>query len=150
MMFFHTGLTVSDIDEAKSLFTDVFGMVVTSERDLRGEYLAHMLGIGEEMTARIAMLQADQNTFVELVEYSSTTLQLPGARTVSDITVSNTPHFAYFVDDLELFHSQSGSSRLRPLAAEADTIPGGPFAGGKIRFYQSSFGCLFEVIQRPA
>lgn len=149
MIFFHTGLTVSDILEAKSLFTDLFGMVVTSERELSGEYLAHMLGVDEEMTAKIVMLQADDNTFVELVEYTSSPLQLPGERFVSDITVSNTPHFAYFVDDLERFHSESQSHRLRPLAEEADTIPGGPFAGGRIRFYQSSFGCLFEVIQRP-
>jgi catechol 2,3-dioxygenase-like lactoylglutathione lyase family enzyme len=150
MKFFHTGLTVSDLDEAKALFAGLFGMTVTSERELSGDYLSHMLGLDCAMTARIAMLQADADSFLELVEYSSPTLGLPRERTVSDITVSNSPHFAYFVDNLEEFHSRVGPHELQPLAALADTIPGGPFAGGKIRFYRTSFGCLIEVIQRPA
>lgn len=149
MMFFHTGLTVTNLNEAKALFVEVFGMTVASERDLSGDYLSHMLGIKSDLTARIVMLQADENSFIELVEYRSEGLCLPGAQMTSQITYANTPHFAYFVDDLSIFHQNVAGVFLIPLAKTEDTIPGGPFAGGKIRFYRSSFGCLFEVIQRP-
>ena len=149
MIFFHTGLTVSNIEEAKALFTELLGMTLTSERELQGPYLSHMLGIKGEMTARIAMLQADENSFLELVEYTSQQACLPGGKTRSDITITNTPHFAYFAENLEEFHSRISPYGLQPLAESLDIIPGGPFAGGKIRFYRSSFGCLLEVIQRP-
>ena len=149
MEFFHTGLTVSNLNEAKDFFSQIFALEVTSERELSGPYLAHMLGYDCELTARIAMLETSPTTFIELVEYTDTNHVLPGPNAVGRITQSGTPHFAFFVDNLEKFHEDHGTNLLEPMALEPDTIPGGPFAGGHIRFYRSRFGCLIEVIQRP-
>jgi len=147
--FFHTGITVSNLEEAKSFFSEVFGLTVTSERELSGDYLAHMLQYEQHLTARIAMLQTGDETFIELVEYHTQSGSLPGPGHKSMITNSGVPHFAFFVDDLRLFHEKHKPNKLSALAVEQDVIPGGPFKGGFIRFYHTSFGCLIEVIQRP-
>ena len=148
-IFFHTGITVSDLDEAKSFFSEVFGLKITSERNLSGEYLSHMLQHNQELTARIAMLQTGDETFIELVEYQTQSGSLPGPRNKAMITHSGSPHFAFFTDDLALFHEKHNMNKLDALAVEHDVIPGGPYEGGLIRFYRTSFGCLIEVIQRP-
>ena len=149
MIFFHTGITVTDIEDAKTFFSEVLGMSVTSERDLSGTYLSNMLGLKTPLTARIAMLRADENSFVELVEYRSANrpIQNPWS---SDILFANSPHFAFFVQDLDDFHRRFSGTRLLPLSESVEVIPGGPFAGGLIRFYRSTFGCLFELIQKPS
>ena len=147
--FFHTGITVSDLDEAKNFFSGVFGLTVTSERELSGDYLSHMLQFDQELTARIAMLQTGDDTFIELVEYHTISGELPGPKDRSIITNSGVPHFAFFTDDLSMFHERHKLNKMTALAVEQDIIPGGPFKGGFIRFYHTSFGCLIEVIQRP-
>lgn len=147
--FFHTGITVSDLDEAKSFFSEVFGLTVTSERELSGDYLSHMLQYEQELTARIAMLQTGDETFIELVEYHTISGSLPRPNEKAIITNSGVPHFAFFTDNLILFHESHNLNKLSALAVEQDVIPGGPFKGGFIRFYRTSFGCLIEVIQRP-
>ena len=148
-VFFHTGLTVTDIDEAIQFFTEVMGLRLSSRRDLAGDYLSTMLGRQSSLTAKIAMLETDVDTFLELVEYQTPDGSLPRDRTSTEITVSGAPHFAFFVKSLGEFDEISNPRHLTPLALADETIPGGPFAGGKIRFYQSRFGCLIEVIQKP-
>jgi len=147
--FFHTGLTVTDLDQAVNFFGEVMGLTVSSQRELTGDYLAHMLDYHSALTARIAMLETDDNTFLELVEYHTENQELPSQHVGAHITVTGTPHFAFFIDDLSSFDAKCNPKHLTPLASEADTIPGGPFAGGKIRFYASKFGCLIEAIEKP-
>jgi len=147
--FFHTGITVPDLDEAKRLFVDVFRLELISERLIHGPYLAHMLGQDSEISARIAMLKVDQSTFLELVEYRNKTNALPTQVVQRDITISGVPHLAFFVENLEHFHAQHGDNDLRPLSSTHDVIPRGPFAGGLIRFYRTKFECLIEIIQQP-
>jgi catechol 2,3-dioxygenase-like lactoylglutathione lyase family enzyme len=148
--FFHVGITVPDLEEAKSLFVNVFNLQIVSERSLYGPYLAHMLAHQGELTARIAMLRIDENVMLELVEYrdENGSLPVPGIR--QDITRSGTPHLAFFVDNLDKFDERNSGRTLHPLAESHDVIPRGPLAGGKIRFYRSKFECLIEVIQRPS
>jgi catechol 2,3-dioxygenase-like lactoylglutathione lyase family enzyme len=147
--FFHTGLTVSNIEEAKAFFSQVFSLPVTSERDLSGEYLAKMLNYSEEMTARIVMLQTGDETFIELVEYQTSSGALPEISTISQITKTGSPHFAFFVNDLLQFHKEFVPKYLDPIGNEFNIIPGGPFQGGLIQFYHSTFGCLIEIIEKP-
>ena len=147
--FFHVGLTVAKLDEAVEFFVGVFGLELVSERPLHGPYLAHMLGHGRDLTARIAMLKIDESTFLELVEYHSEGASLPSPSTCQKITVSGVPHFAFFVSDLEEFHQRFSDRAIYPLAPTHDVIPRGPLAGGLIRFYRTNFECFIEVIQRP-
>ncbi len=147
--FFHTGITVSNIDLAREFFCEVFGLEPTSEREISGPYLAHMLSFDEEMTARIVMLRTSDETYIELVEYKTPSERLPDAKRAAVITKDGTPHFAFFVEDLDSFHDAFCGKYLFALAARSDAIPGGPYAGGRIRFYRSSFGCMIEIIERP-
>lgn len=148
-VFFHTGLTVTNLDEAKGFFSEVFNLKIASERNLQGEYLARMLNHGEEMTARIAMLETGDETFIELVEYQTVSGALPKASDKTQIIDSGAPHFAFFVEDLNLFHNEFVPKYLDPIGKSFDMIPGGPFEGGLIQFYHSTFGCLIEIIQKP-
>lgn len=147
--FFHTGITVPNLDEAKKLFVDVFDLELVSERLIQGSYLAHMLGQENELSARIAMLKLDQSTFLELVEYRNETNSLPTPVVQQEITISGVPHLAFFVENLEQFHTQHADTDLLPLSHSHDVIPRGPLAGGLIRFYRTRFECLIEIIQRP-
>ena len=147
--FFHTGLTVTNVDLAKDFFCAVFDLPVTAERSLEGDYLSRMLRHPDALKARIVMLQTGESTFLELVEYHDPSGSLPAKSTATVITENGSPHFAFFVSDLERFHSKFVPKFLYPLAIDHDVIPGGPYAGGLIRFYQANFGCLIEIIQKP-
>lgn len=147
--FFHVGLTVESLTEAVEFFVGVFGLELVSERSLHGPYLAHMLGHGRDLTARIAMLKISESTFLELVEYHSEGASIPSPSTRQPISTSGVPHLAFFVSDLEEFHQRFGGWAIHPLAQTHDVIPRGPLAGGLIRFYRTNFECLIEVIQRP-
>jgi catechol 2,3-dioxygenase-like lactoylglutathione lyase family enzyme len=148
--FFHAGITVPDLEEAKRFFVNVFNLQIVSERFLHGPYLANMLAYRGELTARIVLLRVDENVMLELVEYRNQDGSLPEPGIRQDITRSGTPHLAFFVDDLDKFDERNSGRTLHPLAESHDVIPRGPLAGGKIRFYRAKFECLIEVIQRPS
>jgi len=148
---FHVGLTVTDLDSAVNFFSELFGLELTQRRNLEGSYLATMLELAPGTAAEVAFLQLGDSYSLELVQYCKPKGDfdaLTPADSNGKISSPNTPHFAFFVPDLERFLGRARSWNLVPLGRCNQVVPAGPYAGSRICFFRSEFGCFIEIIER--
>lgn len=151
MIPFHVGLTVTDLDSAVKFFSELFGLELTQRRTLEGNYLSTMLELAPGTAAEIAFLRLSDRYSLELVQYSKpedTFDALTPVRSKGTIASPNTPHFAFFVPDLEGFLGRAESWNLVPLGRCDQVVPAGPYAGSRICFFRSEFGCFIEIIEQ--
>jgi catechol 2,3-dioxygenase-like lactoylglutathione lyase family enzyme len=148
--FFHVGITVIDIDEARDFFHTVFKLEVVSERELTGAYLGNMLGDSSIQSARIAMLKLSEDSLLELVSYDKLNVQSDLHSSNGEITKIGQVHLAFFVEDLLEFEREHSDVLLSNFADEYEIIPRGPLEGSKIKFFHSKFGCILELIEKKS
>jgi hypothetical protein len=148
--FFHVGLTVVDIDEARDFFHEVFKLEVMSERELTGAYLGNMLGNSSIHSAKIAMLKLSEDSLLELVSYDKLNVQSDLHSSNGDITKIGQVHLAFFVEDLLEFEREHSNVLLSNFSDEYEVIPRGPLEGSKIKFFHSKFGCILELIEKKS
>ena len=148
---FHVGLTVTDLDSAVNFFSELFGLEVTQRRHLTGSYLAEMLDLANGTAAEVAFLRLNETYSLELVQYSvpaDAFEGLPPESLNGSINSPNTPHFAFFVSNLEEFIGRASTWNLHHLSEGIQVIPAGPYEGSRISFFRSDFGCFLEIIEQ--
>ena len=148
--FFHVGLTVADLDEARDFFHEVFDLEVVSERELTGGYLGSMLGDSEIESAKIAMLKLSQDSLLELVSYTCRNDEAGFSYAGDSIKSIGQVHLAFFVDDLTRFEIDNQNYLVSDFSDQFEIIPRGPLAGSKIKFFHSKFGCILEIIEKKS
>lgn len=148
--FFHVGLTVADVDEARDFFHKVFDLEVVSERELTGSYLGNMLGDSAIESAKIVMLKLSQDSLLELVSYALRNDAAGYSYTGDSIKSIGQVHLAFFVDDLTRFEIDNQNYLVSNFSDQFEIIPRGPLAGSKIKFFHSKFGCILEIIEKKS
>ena len=145
----HTGITVPDMDQAVTFFTDILGcekaMSFGPFSDDKGTFMTDLLGVdAKAVIENITMMRCGFGSNVELFKYSA-----PDQRTLnqknSDIGAF---HIAFYVDDInaaKAFLDEKGiATRLGPLPVDQ-----GPAAGQAILYFQSPWGLQLEAITYP-
>jgi len=145
----HTGVTVPDMDQAVTFFTDILGcqkaMSFGPFADDKGTFMTDLLGVDSKaVIENITLMRCGFGSNVELFKYTA-----PDQKTLnqknSDIGAF---HIAFYVDDIKAakaFLDEKGvATRLGPLPVEQ-----GPAAGQAILYFQAPWGLQFEAITYP-
>ena len=146
--FYHTGITVRDLDRTSAFLQEWFGMTEIERKSLgnaNGEpWDNHVTGIKNTKT-RVCFLKLDETT-VELVEYPSPPGQPKALTAPNDV---GNAHLAFQVDDLDAYYERLGAQGYRfagPIQYNTDPE-------GKRRaaiFFWDHDGISYELVYREA
>jgi len=146
----HTGVTVPDMDQAVTFFTDILGcqkaMSFGPFADDKGTFMTDLLGVDSKaVIENITLMRCGFGSNVELFKYTAPDQKALNQKN-SDIGAF---HIAFYVDDIKAakaFLDEKGvATRLGPLPVEQ-----GPAAGQAIVYFQAPWGLQFEAISYPA
>jgi catechol 2,3-dioxygenase-like lactoylglutathione lyase family enzyme len=145
----HTGITVPDMEQAVTFFTDIVGcqkaMSFGPFADDKGTFMTDLLGVdAKAVVEQITLMRCGHGSNIELFKYTA-----PDQKTIeqknSDIGAY---HIAFYVDDIKAakaFLDEKGvPTRLGPLPVEQ-----GPAAGQAILYFQAPWGLQLEAITYP-
>ena len=145
----HTGITVPDMNQAVTFFTDIMGcqkaMSFGPFADDKGTFMQDLLGVDPKaVIEKITMVRCGFGSNIELFKYTA-----PDQRELkqknSDIGAF---HIAFYVDDIkaakEFLDSKGVATRFGPMHVDQ-----GPAAGQTILYFQAPWGLQFEAISYP-
>jgi catechol 2,3-dioxygenase-like lactoylglutathione lyase family enzyme len=145
----HTGVTVPDMAQAVTFFTDVIGckkaMSFGPFADDKGTFMQDLLGVDPKaVIEEITLVRCGFGSNIELFKYS--------APDQKDATPKNSDiggyHIAFYVDDVAAaktyLEGKGVATRLGPLPVNE-----GPAAGQTILYFQAPWGLQFEAISYP-
>lgn len=146
----HAGLTVPNLEEAVTFFTDVLGAAVLWQSapftaDGRGPAAPPGINADPRAAVRLAMLRLGPNLNVELLEY-----RIPGVPRgmplFSDLGVG---HLGFDVEDVAKAGAYLASKNVQMLDGPRRNL-GGPNAGQDSWFFEAPWGMVLELISRPS
>lgn len=145
----HTGITVPDMAQAVTFFTDIVGcqkaMSFGPFADDKGTFMTDLLGVdAKAVIEQITQMRCGSGSNIELFKYKA-----PDQKT---LTMRNSDigayHIAFYVEDIKAakaFLDDKGvATRLGPLPVDQ-----GPAAGQAILYFQSPWGLQLEAITYP-
>jgi catechol 2,3-dioxygenase-like lactoylglutathione lyase family enzyme len=145
----HTGITVPDMKEAVSFFTDVVGckkaMSFGPFADDKGTFMQDVLGVDPKaVIEEITMVRCGTGSNIELFKYTAPDQKKVEARN-SDI---GGYHIAFYVDDVAAaktyLEGKGIATRMGPIP-----VSEGPAAGQTILYFQAPWGLQLEAISYP-
>jgi glyoxylase I family protein len=140
----HTGITVSNLEQALAFWQDVIGFELSHRAHQKGELAEQITGVpGAEIL--IAVLKAPGHK-IELLEYRA-----PADRThirprPCDV---GSVHVALTVDDLDDVLETIAASGWQT-AGKPQTLTTGPNAGKRVIYVRDPDGTTIEFMQPPA
>ncbi|MFC0480596.1 VOC family protein [Gellertiella hungarica] len=145
----HTGITVPDMAQAVSFFTDVVGcqkaMSFGPFADDKGTFMQDVLGVDPKaVIEEITLMRCNFGSNIELFKYT--------APDQKDLTPKNSDiggfHIAFYVDDVAAakayLEGKGVKTRMGPIPVEQ-----GPAAGQTILYFQAPWGLQLEAISYP-
>lgn len=145
----HTGITVPDMGQAVSFFTDVVGcqkaMSFGPFADDKGTFMQDVLGVDPKaVIEEITLMRCNFGSNIELFKYT--------APDQKDLTPKNSDiggfHIAFYVDDVAAakayLEGKGVKTRMGPIPVEQ-----GPAAGQTILYFQAPWGLQLEAISYP-
>lgn len=142
--FFHSGVTVSDLDRSLGFYRDLLGMEVSMERVFTEAYIFEIVAL-QPSAMRIAYLKVPQSTvIVELIEFQGIERH-PGEARPCDW---GTGHFCLYVRDIDSLHARLRAAGVRSRSAAPVTITAGPNRGSKVVYVTDPDGYLVELFER--
>ena len=145
----HIGLTVPDLGEAVTFFTDVLGCQKATSfgpfRDDKGTFMQDLLDVDPRAVINeIVLMRCGFGSNIELFDYDA-----PDQKTVqprnSDI---GGHHIAFYVDDIDAAADYLKSKGIRTLMGPLP-VNEGPAAGQAIIYFFAPWGLQFEAISFP-
>lgn len=145
----HIGLTVPDIAEAETFFTDVLGCEKATSfgpfRDDSGTFMQDLLDVDPRAVVnQITLMRCGFGSNIELFSYDA-----PDQKTVrprnSDI---GGHHIAFYVDDIEAAAAYFKDKGIRTLMGPFP-VNEGPAAGQAIIYFFAPWGLQMEAISFP-
>ncbi|MFT4149460.1 MAG: VOC family protein [Paracoccaceae bacterium] len=145
----HIGVTVPDLAQATSFFTDVLGcqkaMSFGPFRDDKGTFMQDLVGVDPRaVVEQITMLRCGFGSNIELFQYTA-----PDQKTLemknSDIGAY---HIAIYVDDIAAAADYLKGKGVKTLMGPVP-ISEGPAAGQTILYFYTPWGLQFEAISFP-
>ena len=145
----HIGLTVPDLGEAVTFFTDVLGCQKATSfgpfADDKGTFMQDLLDVDPRAVINeIVLMRCGFGSNIELFDYDA-----PDQKTVqprnSDI---GGHHIAFYVDDINAAADYLKSKGIRTLMGPLP-VNEGPAAGQAIIYFFAPWGLQFEAISFP-
>ncbi|MCW6509997.1 VOC family protein [Lichenifustis flavocetrariae] len=140
----HTGITVPDMDQAVSFFTDVLGCkAAMTFGPFSG--MGEVLNINSQaVVEKITMVRCGAGSNIELFKYSS-----PDQK---DMTPKNSDiggmHIALYVDDVQKAKDYLDRKGVKTFKGPIP-VGQGPAAGETILYFVAPWGLQFEAISYP-
>ena len=145
----HIGLTVPDIAEAETFFTEVLGCEKATSfgpfRDDEGTFMQDLLNVDPRAVIhQISLLRCGFGSNIELFDYEA-----PDQETVqpknSDI---GGHHIAFYVEDIDAAAAYLKEKGIRTLMGPLP-VSEGPAAGQSIIYFYAPWGLQLEAISFP-
>lgn len=145
----HIGLTVPDIAEAETFFTEVLGCEKATSfgpfRDDEGTFMQDLLNVDPRAVIhQISLLRCGFGSNIELFDYEA-----PDQQTVqpknSDI---GGHHIAFYVEDIDAAAAYLKEKGIRTLMGPLP-VSEGPAAGQSIIYFYAPWGLQLEAISFP-
>jgi len=145
----HTGLTVPDIAEAETFFTDVLGCEKATSfgpyRDDTGTFMQDLLDVDPRAVVnQITLMRCGFGSNIELFSYDAPDQQTVRPRN-SDI---GGHHIAFYVEDIDAAAAYFKDKGIRTLMGPFP-VNEGPAAGQSIIYFFAPWGLQMEAISFP-
>jgi len=145
----HIGLTVPDIGEAETFFSDVLGCEKATSfgpfRDDTGSFMQDLLDVDPRaMVNQITLMRCGFGSNIELFSYDAPDQQTVRPRN-SDI---GGHHIAFYVDDIDAAAAYFKEKGIRTLMGPFP-VNEGPAAGQSIIYFFAPWGLQMEAISFP-
>jgi catechol 2,3-dioxygenase-like lactoylglutathione lyase family enzyme len=145
----HTGVTVPDMNQAVTFFTEVLGckkaMSFGPFSDPKGTFMKDVLDVNPRaVITQITMLRCGFGSNIELFNYQSPDQQVVQPKN-SDV---GGYHIAFYVDDIKAADSYL---KAKGVWTHFGPVPikEGPAAGQTILYFKAPWGLQFEAISYP-
>ena len=145
----HTGITVPDMKQALTFFTDVLGcraaMTFGPFSDPKGSFMSDVLHVDHAaVIEQITMVRCGAGSNIELFKYT--------APDQKDMTPKNSDiggvHIALYVDDVQAAKDYLDAKGVKTFKGPIP-IGEGPAAGETILYFVAPWGLQFEAISYP-
>jgi len=145
----HIGLTVPDLAQAETFFTEVLGCEKATSfgpfRDDQGSFMQDLLAVDPRAVVNtISLLRCGFGSNIELFDYDAPDQKVVQPKN-SDI---GGYHIAFYVDDIDAaaayLHDKGIKTLMGPLP-----VTEGPAAGQSIIYFYAPWGLQFEAISFP-
>jgi catechol 2,3-dioxygenase-like lactoylglutathione lyase family enzyme len=145
----HTGVTVPNMAEAVTFFTDVIGckkvMSFGPFQDDKGTFMKDVLDVNPRaVITQITQIRCGYGSNIELFSYNSPDQQHMQPKN-SDI---GGYHIAFYVDDIKAADQYLRSKGVNTMFGPVP-ISEGPAAGQAIVYFKAPWGLQFEAISYP-
>lgn len=145
----HVGVTVPDMEQAVTFFTDVLGCAKAVSfgpfRDDEGTFMQDLLAVHPRAVINeITEMRCGNGSNIELFDYSAPDQKDAKARN-SDI---GGHHLAFYFDDISAVKTYFDANGIRTLLGPLP-IQEGPVAGQTILYFFAPWGLQFEAISYP-
>lgn len=145
----HIGLTVPDIAEAETFFTEVLGCEKATSfgpfRDDEGPFMQDLLNVDPRAVIhQISLLRCGFGSNIELFDYEAPDQQTVQPRN-SDI---GGHHIAFYVEDIDAAAAYLKDKGIRTLMGPLP-VSEGPAAGQSIIYFYAPWGLQLEAISFP-
>lgn len=144
---YHYGIAVHNIDEVKNVFTNVLDLELFQEREIRGEYVDHLVGeVGSSALVNFFRLTKDE--YIETLYWENAVVEGSDILNLSIKKVGAT-HLCLYVEDIEEMYKKIYKYDKNCLiSTRIVEITNGPNYGSRV-FYAKFFSYLFiEFFQR--
>ncbi len=145
----HIGLTVPDLAEATTFFTDVLGCEKATSfgpfRDDEGTFMQDLLNVdARAVINEITLIRCGNGSNIELFDYDAPdqTTAFPKNSDVGGY------HIAFYVDDIDAAAEYLKAKGLRTLLGPLP-VNEGPAAGQSILYFYTPWGLQMEAISFP-
>ena len=145
----HTGITVPDVKEATTFFTEVIGcthaMSFGPFSDDKGTFMQDVVNVNPRAVIdEISMVRCGYDSNIELFQYQSP----DQAKTLPKNSDIGGHHIALYVDDIDKAAEYLKAKNVRTLKGPIP-ITEGPAAGQSILYFFAPWGLQMELISYP-
>ena len=137
----HTGIVVSDLDEAVEFYRDVIGFKLMYRRERSGGVIGQVVGY-PDTHLKAAFLEITEGQHLELIQYLSPP---PTDRPTEERNVLGACHLAFDVDSTEDTYVSLISRGAKKLNPPVEVAP-----GRTICYLQDPFGNWIELVEQKA
>ena len=135
----HTGIVVSDLEQALHFYVELLGLKVTRRMDEAGEYIDKISGLKSVMVTTVKMAAGDGN-LIELLYYRSHPRKPAGSREICETGIS---HIAFTVGNADAEYTRLSQADV-PFNSPPQKSPDGY---AKVAFCRDPEGNLIELVE---
>jgi hypothetical protein len=144
---YHFGIAVHNLEEVNNLFTNVLNLELFQEREIKGDYVDHLVGKpGSSAIVNFYILAKDQ--YIETLYWKDENKEVQNGISLSLKNVG-TSHLCLYVEDIEEIYNKIYNYDKNSLISDRIVeVSSGPNQGSQV-FFARFFSYLFiEFFQR--